>query len=98
MCLVQERWNDARRSDLAEHIALGVDATALEREQLRRGDDVAFHAVYFLQADDAAPAVLHALDLNYDVDRRRDLRAQRLGREVDAGHGHHILDSPERVA
>ena len=66
---------------LAEHVALLVDAAPLEREQLGHRDDVAFHAVDLLHAHHAAPAVLHALDLDDDVDRGGDLRAQRLDRE-----------------
>ena len=49
----------------------------LEREDLRHGDDVAFHAVDLLQADHAPAAVLVARDLEHDVDRRGHLRAQR---------------------
>ena len=46
-----------------------------EAEDLLHGDDLAFHAGDLLQADDAAPAVAHALELEHDLDRGRDLRA-----------------------
>src|SRR5688572_8892153 len=73
-----ERRHDARRPQLALDVSGGVDAAAFEREDLRHRDDVAFHAVDLLEADQSAAAVLVARDLDDDVDGRRHLRAQRL--------------------
>ena len=93
-----EGGDDAGRLELAEHVALRVDARALEREDLRHRDDVALHAVDLLEADHATAPVLVARDLDHDVDGRGHLRAERAHREGDAGHRDHGLDPAQRVA
>ena len=47
---------------------------------------------------DAARAVLEPLEVDDQVERRRDLLADRPHRQVVAGHQHHRLDARERVA
>src|ERR1700752_3635650 len=85
--------HDAGGDELAHHVALLVEATSFEFEELRAGDDVALHAVGLLQADDPAPPVFLTLDLNDHVDGGCDLRAQRLGGDGNPCHGHHVLDT-----
>ena len=51
--------------------ALAIDAATAVAEDLLHCDDLAFHARDLLQADDAAPAVAHALELEHDLDRGR---------------------------
>ena len=71
---------------------------APETEDLVHGDDIALHAGDLVQADQAAPAVAHALELNDHVKRRGDLAAHRANRHLEARHADHLLDAAERVA
>src|SRR6185312_5301350 len=95
---LEKSRHDARRGELAEHVAFGVEPAALELEDLRGGDDVAFHPVGLLQAHYAAPAVLVPLHLDDDFDGRGNLAAQRADGESNPGHGDHVLNATERIA
>ena len=55
----------------------------LELEQLLGDDDVAFHADHLGDVGGAARTVAEALDLDDEVDRIRDLAADRLLRDLD---------------
>ena len=70
----------------------------LVREQLLRGDDVAFHPHHLDDVRDTALAVTHAVHLADHVDRRSDLRAHGAGRQVDAGHADHVFETSQRLA
>src|SRR5262249_40606921 len=87
-----ELWPDAGCLVHAENIAVGVDALALEPEDLLHRDDLGFHSGDLLNADDAAPAVAHSLNLNDDAERRGDLAAQRFHRYFEPGHADHVLE------
>ncbi|MNC08324.1 hypothetical protein D3C75_559050 [compost metagenome] len=71
---------------------------AREGEDFGHGDDLAFHAVDFLHADQATLAVLLAFQLDHHIDGRSDLLTHGLDREGRPGHRHHVLDPPQRIA
>jgi hypothetical protein len=83
--------------ELAEHVTLIVETFTLEREDLRHGDDLAFHAVDLRHADHPPLAVFVAGDLDDQVNGRSNLLAKGLDGEVDAGHGHHVLDPAQGI-
>src|SRR5579863_9811 len=93
-----KRRHDAGRQELALYRAILVQAAPLEPEELRHRDDLPLHAIGLLHTDNPATAILLALDLDDDVDRRCDLGPQRLGRKSDARHRHHVLDAAQRLA
>ncbi|CRI64972.1 hypothetical protein THIOKS12210017 [Thiocapsa sp. KS1] len=96
--LLVELRHQAGRGELPHDLALAVDPLALEAKDLGHGDDVALDPVDLLDADDPAVTVFVALELDDQVERGRDLRAQRPAREVDARHGDHALDSGQGIA
>src|SRR5579863_394362 len=95
--LVKGRYHASRKQHTLDETAI-IDACPTESEDFGHRDDVAFHAVDFLQANDPAPSVLAALDLNDDVDGGRHLRPQGLNGKLNARHRHHGLDASECVA
>src|SRR5439155_2422462 len=62
------------RSKRSEHM-LPVEAVALEDEDVLHGDEVAFVATDLTDLRDLARAVLHALDIDNEVDRGSHLLA-----------------------
>ena len=86
-----------RRLEAALDVAAGVLAFELEGEERLRGDDVAFHADDFLDARQAAAAIFLAFDLQHDIDRSRNLRAQTHWGNFDTRHRDHVFDSGQRV-
>ena len=76
---------------------VGRDRLDLELEDVLELDDVRLHAEHLGDRDDAPRAVLHAVDVHEQVERRRDVLADRAQRQVVAGHHHHRLDAVEAV-
>ena len=60
--------------------------------------DVALHARDLGDLRDAPGAVDEPADVDDQVERRGDLLADRLHRQVEAGHQHHHLEPVQRVA
>ena len=58
-----ELGHQARGRELTDDITIGVDATPLEAEDLGGGDDLTFHTLQLIDADQAAPAILLTLQL-----------------------------------
>src|SRR5688572_23500493 len=95
--ILVKRRHDTCRFDLADDDAV-LNASAVEAKELGHRDDIAFHAVYFLDAHDAPPAVLVPGNLNHHVDGRRYLLAHNLRGKADPGHRHHALDAAQCIA
>ena len=79
-------------------VPVGDHALDLELEQLLERDHVGLHPLHLGDRGDAARAVLQPLEVDDQVERRRDLLADRAHRQVVARHQHHRLDPGERVA
>jgi len=93
-----ENRDDSRRVEFTEYVALFVNACAVEAEQLRHRNDVAFHAVDLGDTDQPTSAIIQAFDLYHDVDRRGDLRAQCLRRKSNTRHRNHGFDSAQSIS
>src|SRR5262245_59696162 len=86
------------RPELALNAALRGDAGLLELEDVLHLDLLAFHAGDLSDLHDLAGAVGHARRLDYHVDGRGDLLADRLQWQLDAGHEDQRLDALQRLA
>src|SRR5438477_4512355 len=95
--LLDEHGADARGLEAALDLALD-DPGLLEDEHVLHDDDVAFHALDLGDVDDLARPVLEPALLDDQVDRGRDLLADRPDRQVDAGHEDHRLEPGQHVA
>src|SRR5579884_87221 len=96
--LFVELGADAGGRKTAYYAAFLIDAALLENEQILEGHHFAFHAGHFGDAGDAARAVAHAGDLDNQVHRGRDLRANRVERHVAASLCDHHLQAADDVA
>ena len=67
-------------------------------EEVLERDDVAFHAGDLGDLGDAPRAVDEPLDVDEQVEAAGDLLADRLDRQLDAGHQHEHLEPVQRVA
>src|SRR5579862_8799620 len=66
-------------------------------EDVLHGDDFAFHSAYLGYVNYSAFSVAETRDLNHHVDSRRDLAANRMIRNIQAGHGHHGLQARQSI-
>ena len=73
-------------------------AAILKSEELSGRDHFALHPCDLGNALHPADAVLHAFDMNDQIDCAGDLHADRPERQAQIGHHHHVLDPVERVA
>src|SRR5581483_612641 len=89
---------DAGGRETADHATFLIDAALLENEQILERHYFAFHACHFGDAGDAARAVAHAGDLNYQVHGGGDLLANRVERHVAASLRDHHLQTADDVA
>ncbi len=69
-----------------------------KREHFLHGDDVALHAGDLLEADDLAPAVGQARDLDDGRQGGADLLPRDPRRHVHAGYADHVFQARQRVA
>src|SRR5438874_5285355 len=78
-------------------VALRIDARLLETEQLLKLSLVVLQTGDLGDADDLARPAAHALCLDHDVDRGRDLLLYRASRQIRAGHQNHRLEPAECI-
>src|SRR2546425_1918095 len=81
----------------APHFAAFVNALPIEYEDVLHGDDVALHAGYFRDGDHFARAVRQARDLYHGMNGRHDLLLDGPLRDVQVGHGEHVLQAGQGV-
>ena len=89
---------EVRALEAPRDAAVAVLALVVELEEVLGGDDLALHAGDLGHLGDPPHAVAHAADLHDQVDGALDLLAHRLGRQLEAGHRHHVLEPRQRVA
>ena len=96
--LLQEGRPQPGRREPTDDRRVGLHALDLELEEVLERDHVALHPLHLGDRGHPARAVVEPVELDDQVERRRDLLADRLDRQVEAGHQHHRLDAGERVA
>jgi hypothetical protein len=72
-------------------------ATVLEREELPRSNDIALHTRDLDHALHPPDPIPHALDMYDEVESARNLHTDRLERQIEVRHHHHVFDAVERV-
>src|SRR5262249_25128485 len=73
---------DSGGAELADDAAIGLRRASCKSEDLLHSDDVAFHAGDLLEADQAAAAIAHALQLQDNVEGGGSLGAHAADRHV----------------
>ena len=74
------------------------DASPIEGKNFLHRDYLTFHARHFMQAYKPAGAILEAVELQNDVDRRCDLLAHGSRRQIESRHRDHLLEPREGIA
>ena len=96
--LVEEHRAQPGRLEAPVDRAVRRERLDLELEDVLQGDHVGLHALDLGDRRAAPRPVLEPLDVADHVERRGDLLADRLDRQVVARHQHHRLETGERVA
>ena len=77
--------------------SLGVEVLDLELEELLEGDDLPLHPLHLGDLDDTTGTVVEPVELDDELERRRDMAPNCTERQLVAGHQHHRLEAVERV-
>src|ERR1700680_4829758 len=94
---VGKLWPNPGRAKRAAHLSVFINPHPLEHENVLHADHVAFHASHFRDGHYFTSAVREACDLDHSVNRGRDLLPHRSLRDIQIGHGTHVLNAAQRI-
>src|SRR5580692_5319985 len=93
----REPRTNPRRQEFAHHLTVLANATFAKYKNVLHGDDFAFHASDFRDANNFSGSIAQAAHLYYQVHGGRDLPPNRGIRNAQVRHGHHGFQAAERV-